>query len=270
MKIKGFLRGFGNFIQRFYIVFLLIILYLPTAVLVMMSFNENTSTFEWTGFSIEKYKMLFENEDILESVVTTVGIGLLSALISTVLGTLACIGIMAMSRKLQTVIKTTTNIPMLNADIVTAIAFMLFFVRFFGGLGTHTVLIAHITLTLPYVILNVLPKITQFDYKIYEAALDLGATNFQAFRKVMLPDIMPGVITGFIFAATLSFNDFTLTYFTKPAGFETISTKIYSAVRTKGIRPEHYALATILFVIVLLILFIVNYKGNKNEGKKDK
>lgn len=266
--MRRFFRKLGSFVQRFYIVFLLILLYMPTAVLIMMSFNRNTESFEWTGFSFEKYKMLFENEDILESVGVTIGVGLLSALISTILGTLACVGIVAMGRKLQKLIKTTTNVPMLNADIVTAIAFMLFFVRFFGGLGTHTVLIAHITLTLPYVILNVLPKITQFDYKIYEAALDLGATNFQAFRKVMLPDIMPGVITGFIFAATLSFNDFTLTYFTKPAGFETISTKIYSAVRTKGIRPEHYALASILFVVVLLILFVVNYKGNKKkEGR---
>ena len=193
---------------------------------------------------------------------TTLQITFLSAIIATLIGTLAALGINAMRKRNQTIYLGATNIPLLNADIVTGISMMLLFVKFMD-LGFVTVLIAHITFSIPYVILNVMPKLRQVNRNTYEAALDLGATPMYAFYKVTWPDIRSGVFSGFMMAITMSLDDFSITYFTKGAGVNTLSTMLYTELR-KGIKPELYALSTILFFAVLIILLL----GNVHPGKK--
>ena len=193
---------------------------------------------------------------------TTRQITFLSAIIATLIGTLAALGINAMRKRNQTIYLGATNIPLLNADIVTGISMMLLFVKFMD-LGFVTVLIAHITFRIPYVILNVMPKLRQVNRNTYEAALDLGATPMYAFYKVTWPDIRSGVFSGFMMAITMSLDDFSITYFTKGAGVNTLSTMLYTELR-KGIKPELYALSTILFFAVLIILLL----GNVHPGKK--
>ena len=192
---------------------------------------------------------------------TTLQITLLAAVISTIIGTLAAMGISAMKKRNQTIYLGATNIPMLNADIVTGISMMLLFVKFMN-LGFVTVLIAHITFNIPYVILNVLPKLKQTNKYTYEAALDLGASPLYAFFKVTWPEISPGVFSGFMMAVTMSLDDFSITYFTKGAGVNTLSTMLYTELK-KGVKPELYALSTILFFTVLLLLVVVNINSNR-------
>lgn len=195
---------------------------------------------------------------------TTLQITFLSAIISTLIGTLAAIGISAMKKKGQTLFLGATNIPLLNADIVTGISMMLLFVKFMD-LGFVTVLIAHITFSIPYVILNVLPRLKQANVSTYEAALDLGASPLYAFYKVTWPEIRPGVLSGFMMAVTMSLDDFSITYFTKGAGVNTLSTMLYTELR-KGIKPELYALSTILFFAVLLLLLIGNVRPARRRA----
>ena len=195
----------------------------------------------------------------------TLLIAFASALIATVIGTIAAIGINSMKRIPRTIVMGINNIPMLNSDIVTGISMMLLFVKFID-LGFVTVLLAHITFSIPYVILNVLPKMKQTNRSTYEAALDLGATPLYAFYKVTWPEIRPGVFPGFMMAVTMSLDDFIITHFTKGPGVDTLSTKIYTEVK-KGIKPEMYALSTIIFVTVLILLLLVNYTP---KGKKKK
>ena len=200
----------------------------------------------------------------MNALYTTLIIALLSALIATILGTAAAIGIQAMRKKMRTVVTGVTNIPMLNADIVTGISLMLLFIACRFSLGFKTILIAHITFNIPYVILSVLPKLRQTNVSTYEAALDLGASPLYAFFKVVFPDILPGVSSGFLLAFTMSLDDFIITHFTKGPGIDTLSTKIYTEVR-KGIKPEIYALSTIMFVTVLVLLILVNYSPKEEE-----
>ncbi len=200
---------------------------------------------------------------------TTLIIALLSALIATVLGTAAAVGIQGMKLRFRTVMMGITNIPMLNADIVTGISMMLLFVAFRITMGFSTILIAHITFNIPYVILSVLPKLKQTNRYTYEAALDLGASPFYAFFKVIIPDIMPGIFSGFLLAFTMSLDDFVITHFTKGPGIDTLSTKIYSEVR-KGIRPEIYALSTLMFLTVLFLLVIVNTEPKEDKTQRAK
>lgn len=231
-------------------------LYLPIAVLVVLSFNNSKSRVTWGGFTLSWYESCFRNERIMAAFATTIEITLAAALIATLIGTLAAMGIFAMKRKRQAIFLGATNIPLLNADIVTGISMMLLFVRFID-LGFVTVLIAHITFNIPYVILNVLPKLRQANRSTYEAALDLGAKPLYAFWKVTWPEIRSGVFSGFLMAVTMSLDDFSITYFTKGAGINTLSTMLYTELR-KGIRPELYALSTILFFTVLLLLLTAN------------
>ena len=195
----------------------------------------------------------------MNALYTTLIIALLSALIATLIGTAASLGIQAMKPKMRTFMMGVTNIPMLNADIVTGISLMLLFVAFRFTLGFSTVLLAHITFNIPYVILSVMPKLKQTDRSTYEAALDLGASPAYAFFEVVFPDIMPGVLSGFLLAFTMSLDDFIITHFTKGAGINTLSTLIYSEVR-RGIRPSMYALSTVIFVVVLVVLLIANFR----------
>jgi len=202
----------------------------------------------------------------MNALYTTLIIAVLSALIATIIGTAAAIAINSMKKTPRTIMIAITNIPMLNADIVTGISLMLLFVALKFTLGFTSVLISHITFNIPYVILSVMPKLKQLNPHTYEAALDLGATPLYAFFKVILPDIFPGVLTGFFLAFTMSLDDFVITHFTKGPQINTLSTKIYTEVR-KGIKPEIYALSTLMFVTVLLLLIIINRKNDKNANK---
>lgn len=258
-----------KFFERFYVGLILVFLYAPIIILILLSFNDSKSRAKWGGFTLRWYKELFKNESIMNALYTTLIIALLSALIATIIGTAAALAINSMKKTPRTIMIAITNIPMLNADIVTGISLMLLFVALRFTLGFTSVLIAHITFNIPYVILSVLPKLKQLNPHTYEAALDLGATPVYAFFKVILPDIFPGVMTGFFLAFTMSLDDFVITHFTKGPETNTLSTKIYTEVR-KGIKPEMYALSTLLFVTVLLLLIIINRKNaDKNANKKE-
>ncbi|MBQ4559892.1 MAG: extracellular solute-binding protein [Tyzzerella sp.] len=261
-------------LQKIYLGFILLLLYAPILTLIALSFNSSKTRSKWGGFSGKWYVALFQNEDIMNALYTTLIIALLSALIATIIGTAAAIGIQALHAKFRAVMMGITNIPMLNADIVTGISLMLLFIgcrTFFPqfSLGFTTVLLAHITFNIPYVILSVSPKLKQTNKYTYEAALDLGASPIYAFFKVVMPDIFPGICSGFLLAFTMSLDDFVITHFTTGAGVHTLSTKIYSEVR-KGIKPEMYALSTLLFVSVLLLLILVNTAPQENVKKPKK
>ncbi|MCI7105900.1 MAG: ABC transporter permease [Lachnobacterium sp.] len=248
--------------SRVYMFLIFAFLYLPIIVLIALSFNNSKTKVVWGGFTLRWYTSCFQDEKIMSAFATTLQITFLSAIIATLIGTLAALGINAMRKRNQTIYLGATNIPLLNADIVTGISMMLLFVKFMD-LGFVTVLIAHITFSIPYVILNVMPKLRQVNRNTYEAALDLGATPMYAFYKVTWPDIRSGVFSGFMMAITMSLDDFSITYFTKGAGVNTLSTMLYTELR-KGIKPELYALSTILFFAVLIILLL----GNVHPGKK--
>lgn len=254
--------------QRIYLGLIFLFLYMPILVLIVLSFNASKYRIQWGGFSLCWYRSLIHNEDILQAVMTTLQITLSSAVISTFIGTLAAIGISGMRHRNKSLMLGATNIPMLNADIVTGISLMLLFVKFMD-LGFMTVLIAHITFNIPYVILNVLPKLDQMSNTTYEAALDLGATPFLAFRKIIWPEIRPGVLSGFLMALTMSLDDFSITYFTKGAGVDTLSTMLYTELR-KGIQPEMYALSNLLFLLALVLLLCMNFRPDPDTkgGKK--
>lgn len=247
--------------SRIYMGLIFLFLYLPIVVLIVLSFNNSKSKVKWGGFTLDWYTKCFQSERIMSAFSTTLQITLLAAVISTIIGTLAAMGISAMKKRNQTIYLGATNIPMLNADIVTGISMMLLFVKFMN-LGFVTVLIAHITFNIPYVILNVLPKLKQTNKYTYEAALDLGASPLYAFFKVTWPEISPGVFSGFMMAVTMSLDDFSITYFTKGAGVNTLSTMLYTELK-KGVKPELYALSTILFFTVLLLLVVVNINSNQ-------
>lgn len=249
-----------KFLSRFYIGIILLFLYAPIIILIVLSFNRSKSRSKWGGFTLHWYRELFQNEDIMSALSTTLIIALLSALIATIIGTTAAIAINSMKKTPRFILMSITNIPMLNADIVTGISFMLIFVALNYTLGFTSVLIAHITFNIPYVILSVIPKLKQLNPHTFEAALDLGASPIYAFFKVILPDLFPGVLSGFFLAFTMSLDDFVITHFTKGPEINTLSTKIYTEVR-KGIKPEIYALSTLMFITVLLLLIFINRRN---------
>lgn len=254
-------------LRKFYIVLIFIFLYAPIATLMVLSFNASKTRAKWGGFTFKWYQSLFENEVILRALGNTLLIACLSALIATVIGTIACISMQSMKKRNRSILMGITNIPMLNAEIVTGISLMLLFIFFGIKFGFLTILLAHITFNIPYVILSVMPRMKQLNPSTYEAALDLGASHLQAFFKVVFPDLLPGIISGFLMAFTMSLDDFIITHFTKGPGIDTLSTKIYTEVK-KGIKPEMYALSTIIFVSVLILLIMVNYTP-KNTKKRE-
>ena len=248
---------FRKFISDFYLVIILIFLYAPIFTMMVLSFNQSKSRTHWGGFTLSWYTQMFESRAIMYALYTTLLVAMISALVATVIGTVTAIAISHMKPVSKNIFMSISNIPMLNADIVTGIALMLAFIAFGISLGFKTVLISHITFNIPYVILSVMPKLKQTDRSTYEAALDLGASPAYAFFEVVFPDIMPGVLSGFLLAFTMSLDDFVITHFTKGPGVDTLSTKIYSEVR-KGIKPEMYALSTLMFVTVLILLILIN------------
>lgn len=256
-----------NISKKVYLSLIFIILYAPIATLIVLSFNASKSRTKWGGFTFDWYIRLFQNESIMNALYTTLLLAFLSSIIATVIGTTACMGINKMGKKQKSIILGITNIPLLNADIVTGISFMLTFIVFGVSLGFNTVLIAHISFNIPYVILSVMPKVKQTGKAAYEAALDLGATPLYAFWKITFPEILPGILSGFLLSFTMSLDDFIITYFTRGRGINTLSTKIYSEVK-KGIKPEMYALSTLLFVSVLILLFLINRPTRAEKNKK--
>jgi spermidine/putrescine transport system permease protein len=260
-KKTGLLK---RFVQDFYLVLILVFLYAPIATMAVLSFNSSKSRTQWGGFTTRWYTELFSSSTIMTALYNTLLIAFLSSIIAVIIGTAAAIAINNMKRVPRTIVMGITNIPMLNADIVTGISLMLAFIAFGISLGFKTILIAHITFNIPYVILSVMPKLKQTDKSTYEAAMDLGATPVYAFFKVVFPDILPGVLSGFLLAFTMSLDDFIITHFTRGAGINTLSTLIYSEVR-RGIKPSMYALSTIIFLTVLILLLITNFAPKRKK-----
>ncbi len=248
--------------SQIYMTLIFIFLYAPIVTLVVFSFNEGKGG-QWRGFSLEWYQELFASEMIMDALWNTLFIAVISAVIATIIGTITCVGLNCLGGKAKSIYLSLNNIPMLNSELVTGLSLMLVFIAFGIGFGYPTILIAHITFCIPYVILSVMPRLKQTDRSTYEAALDLGATPIFAFFKVVFPELIPGILSGFLLSFTMSLDDFIITYFTRGPGINTLSTLIYSEVR-KGIKPSMNALSTIMFVSVLILLLMSNRK--KKEG----
>ena len=248
-------------LSKIYMALVLMFLYVPIFVLIVFSFNSTKSRSVFTGFTFDWYAKLFQNELILTSLVNTIVIAVCASVISTIIGTLAAIGITRMRKFTKAAVLNVTNIPIINPEIVTGVSLMLLFVFFKARMelefGFVTLLIAHITFDVPYVVLNVMPKFRQMQPNIYEAAQDLGCGPVRSFFKVVLPEIMPGIISGFLMAFTFSLDDFVISYFTSGPTSQTLPTTIYSMTRRK-VSPEINALSTIIFAIVVVVLIIKN------------
>ncbi len=258
-------------ISRLYMGLIFLFLYAPLVVLITFSFNESKSRSVWTGFSLKWYAKLFADKEILRALLNTVVVAVVASILATIIGTLACFGILKMKKWSKKLVMSVNNLPIVNPEIVTGVSLMLLFVFAYNTWGIFkpgivTLILAHTTFCLPYVILSVLPKLRQINPHLYEAAQDLGCPPARAFVKVILPDIMPGVITGMIMAFTLSLDDFVISYFTSGTT-QTLPIAIYSMTR-KIVSPEINALSTILFVVVLILLIVVNIRqatAEKND-----
>ena len=259
-----------RFFAQLYIWLLLVVLYAPIVFIAIFSFTESKVLGNWTGFSTKLYTNLFTGDmqgtgSLMSAIENTILIALVSATVATILGTIAAIGIHNMKGKGKQVITFLNNIPILNPDIITGVSLFLLFVFLHISQGYTTVVLAHITFCTPYVVLNVLPKLTQMNPNIYEAALDLGATPYQALRKVLMPLLKPGMISGFILAFTMSLDDFAVTFFTRgTVGLDTLSTYIYTDARKGGLTPELRPLITIMFLGILVLLIVVNIRKMRN------
>ncbi len=260
-------------LSKLYIALILVFLYAPILVMILFSFNASVSTSVFQGFSSRWYISLLHDDGTIKSLYNTLILAVSSSLIATVMGTAASVGINAMRNKwLKKTTMSVTNIPMMNPEIVTGISMMLLFV-FVGAmigkedvLGFGTMLIAHITFNLPYVILSVLPKLRQMDPNLPEAAMDLGCTPLQAFFKVTLPSISTGITSGLMMSFTLSLDDFVISYFTQGPSFETLPIRIFSMTK-KRVTPDMYALSTLIFVAILLLLILLNVSQVRGERK---
>lgn len=256
-----------KYLTKIYMGLIFIFLYAPIIVLAVFSFNESKSRGNWTGFSLKWYIELFQDVDIRNAFYYTITIAIVSAIIATILGTVAAIGINSMKGKIKSIILNINYLPVVNPDIVTGISLMILYISFSISFGFNTMLISHIVFNTPYVILSILPKLRQLDVHMTEAAMDLGATPMYALRKVIIPEIKPGIITGFLMAFTLSIDDFIISYFTKGEGVTNLSIVIYSMAR-RGVRPTINALSTIMLAVVLLLMILINKRSNGAESRK--
>lgn len=260
--------------SKLYLAIVVLFMYLPIIMLMVLSFNASNSTSVMSGFSLRWYVELFKDEATIQAFYNTLVLAVFTAVTSTFIGTLAAVGIDKMKKGFwKTSLTTITNIPMMNPEIVTGVSMMLLFVfigsvlKVNGILGFWTLFIAHVTFSLPYVILNIMPKLKQTDVHISEAAQDLGCTKLQAFLKVVLPAIRPGIIAGFIMAFTLSLDDFIISYFVSGPKFQTLPIRIFSMTK-KRVTPDMYALSTLIFVAILILLVCVNIFQSKNDNSK--
>ena len=267
-------------LSKSYTGLIFLFMYAPIIIMITLSFNNSKSRSVWGGFTLDWYAKLFRNEEILNSLKNTLIVASIAAVVATVIGTMAAIGIYSMKKRPRTIVMNITNIPMVNPEIVTGVSLNLLFVAVFSvlkiagfeaTLGLPSLTIAHITFNIPYVILSVMPKLRQMNKHSYEAALDLGCKPFRAFRKVVLPEIMPGIMTGLLMAFTLSIDDFVISYFCSGPTAQTLSVYIYSMTKRK-IPPTVNALSAVMFVVVLALLLIVNVRQmrdiNKNKPEK--
>lgn len=242
-------------------------MYAPIAALVLFSFNDSKYMSKWSGFTFKWYGQLFQNESIMSALYYTVTIAILASVIATIIGTISAIGIVKLRKKSRKVILNINYIPILNTEIVTAVALMSLFIFVKMEFGFMTMLLSHIMFCIPYVILSVLPKIKQLPENIEDAAMDLGATPMYALRRVVLPQIKPGIISGFLIAFTMSIDDFIISFFNTGNGVSNLSIEIYGMAR-RGIKPEINALSTIMFTVVLALLLISNKKQSIVGGNK--
>ncbi|MBE6778593.1 MAG: ABC transporter permease [Ruminococcaceae bacterium] len=259
-------------LSRIYNALIFTFLYAPIVVLIIYSFNDSRNRVKWGGFTLDWYADLFQNELIMESLWLTLEIALLAAVFSTIIGTMAAVGIYSMNGRLRSLMMGVNNIPMVNPEIVTGISMMLMFVAIYRATGLLqpgflTLLLAHITFCIPYVVLQVLPKLRQMNKHMYEAALDLGCRPFPAFFKVVMPEIMPGIITGALMAFTMSLDDFVISYLNGGSTAQNLSVTIYSMTK-KPITPEINALSTLMFGSVLVLLIVVNARQVHDLNKQ--
>ncbi len=257
----------GMAAKKIYLALILIFMYAPIAVMILFSFNASKSRGVWGGFSLRWYESLLSNSNILQDLQTTLIVAFLSALIATIIGTAAALGIYSMTKKKRNIIMQINNLPVLNPDIVTGVSLMILFTFLYNKfgifkLGFSTLLLSHITFNIPYVILSVMPKLRQLDPNLYEAALDLGASPFTAYKDVILPQIKYGIVTGAIIAFTMSLDDFVISFFNTGSGVSTLSVTVYSMAR-RGINPEINALSTLLFAAVMVLLILINKRDSK-------
>ena len=260
-------------LSRLYVAFIMVLLYAPIVVMIVFSFNSSASTSVMTGFSLKWYESLLHDSATINALKNTLILAVSSSLIATVMGTAAAVGLnVYKNRFIKKTVMGVTNIPMMNPEIVTGISMMLLFVfcaRLIGvtdALGFGTMLVAHITFNLPYVILSVLPKLRQMDKYLPEAAMDLGCTPIQSFFKVTLPSISTGIVSGLMMSFTLSLDDFVISYFTQGPSFETLPIRIFSMTK-KRVTPDMYALSTLIFVVILLLLVLLNIAQVRGEKK---
>ena len=260
-------------VNRVITVLIFIFLYIPMIVLAVASFNKGMDIAVFKGFTFNQYKELFRDRHLLGLLLNSVIVAVLSSLLATLLGTAAAMGIHRMRGRLRSAVMTMTNIPMTNPEIVTGVSLALLFafvgttLRIHSVLGFWTLLIAHITFNLPYVILNVMPKLSQMDPDLTEAALDLGCTPVQAFFKVTIHEILPGILSGALMAFTMSLDDFVISYFVTGSGFVTLPVEIYSYTK-KPIQPKVYAMFTLMFLAILLMMIVMNLLQARDHGKK--
>ena len=280
-------------LSRLFVAVMFLFLYAPIFVLIVFSFNDSKSNAVWGGFTLDWYRELLGNRTVLSALQTTLEVSILATIIATVVGTAAAIGFSSMKRRPRNLCLTVNNIPLTNADIITGVSMMLLFVfagqvladfsgwlnaqewavnanlwfDFSFNLGFITLLIAHITFDIPYVIVSVLPKLHQLDPNLAEAAMDLGATRWTAFRKVVLPELMPGIVNGLLIAFTMSIDDFVISYFTAGSQVSTLSMVVYSMVRRR-VSPEINALSTLMFVAVLLLLVVINLRQARQDARR--
>ncbi len=254
------------FCKRFYLGLIFLFLYAPIIVLIVFSFNASKSRGRWGGFTLDWYQKVFQNNEIMSSLYYTLAIAVLSAIIATVIGTAAAIAMQDMSKLPRGVMMELSYLPVLNPDIVTGVSLMLLFLFVQLRLGFTTLLLAHITFNIPYVILSVMPRLAQLDNNLYDAALDLGATPGYALRKVVIPEIMPGIISGLLLAFTLSLDDFVISFFTTGGGVSNLSITVYNMAK-KGVSPEINAISALMFLVVIILLLIVNLRQVKEEKK---
>ena len=252
-------------LSRIYFYLVLLFLYAPILTLVVLSFNNNKSRAKWGGFSLRWYNELFHNATMMKALWITVIVALIAALISTVIGTLSAIALHKCRPRIRKALLDVTYVPMMNSDIVTGVSLMLLFAFLRIERGFFTLLLSHITFCIPYVILAILPKLYGINMSVYEAALDLGATPFKAYTRILLPELMPGIVSGFLMSITLSIDDFVISFFNTGHGVQNISILVNSSKKV-GINPANYALSALMFGAVLIILLIMNFKDSKRSN----
>lgn len=261
------MKKFLNFIKGAYLGIVFLIMYLPIAIMIFMSFTDSRSAMRWQGFSFGAYSKLFSAEvGIADPLITTLVVAVVSSLLATLIGTVTAIGLHSMKKRPRAVVESITQLPMVNPDLVTGVSMMLLF-AFIGlkpQLGLLRLIIAHVTFNIPYVIFSVMPKLRQSSDTLYEAAMDLGCTPFQALTKVVIPDIMPGIVSGLILAFTLSLDDFTISYFV--GGTKTnLSMLLFSKTAKGSVGTEFCALSALMFLVVAILLLIVNIRSIRQE-----